>query len=93
MILKGKDLITEFVAKNEKAETGMDRWIAVVDAASWKTPFDLKETFRTADKVTTGYIFDINRNNFRIHASVLFATSIVTVLNVGTHKDYDGWDL
>jgi len=73
MIIKGKNLITEFVAKNEKAEKGMDRWIAVVEAASWKTPVDLKGTFHAADKVKTGYIFDISGNNFRIHASVLFA--------------------
>ena len=92
MIIKGKNLITDFAAHNKKAEDGMYRWIEVVEAASWKTPIDLTKTFSKADKVKTGYIFDIHGNNYRIHSSVLFALSIVTVLNVGTHKDYAGWD-
>jgi mRNA interferase HigB len=93
MKIQGKDLITEFVAKNERAEVGMSRWISVVEAAVWKKPSDMASTFNNGDKVKVGYIFNISGNNYRIHASVAFSLGLVTVLQVGTHKEYDGWDL
>lgn len=89
MIISNKPILVDFVQKHSQAVKPLNKWIKEVDAASWQSHNDLKDTFPSADYVGNGrYVFNIGGNKYRVVAVVLFINGVFELRFVGTHNDY-----
>lgn len=90
MIVSNKTLLNNFVQKHAKATKPLNRWLKKVTEATWRSHNDLKKEFPTADYVKNGrYVFNINGNDYRLVAVVVFVGGVLDVRFIGTHADYD----
>jgi len=91
MRLLGEPLVDEFKEGYRQSANVMDRWVAIVRAAKWKSFVDVKKTFNTADYVAPYVIFNIGGNKYRLLSVIDYKESVVIVRAVMRHKEYDRW--
>ena len=90
MIIIGSDKIQAFVLRQAQARKPLQNWLQEARAATWKTPQDIKNRYRSADFLAGNrVIFNIKGNSFRLVVRVRYEGSTVLVEWVGTHADYD----
>jgi mRNA interferase HigB len=80
--------------EHRRAAEGLATWIAMVRAAQWQNPVEMKQAAPEVDpvKVKSGrtvYIFNIRRNEFRLIAAVHFNRQIVFTLRFLNHAEYE----
>ena len=82
--------LREFWAKHSDAERSLQAWYANVKRADWKTPSDVKATYRNASFVENNrVVFNIKGNSYRLVAAIDYQYGIVYIRFVGTHQVYD----
>ena len=92
MILVGKRILTEFAQAHASARDAIAAWTAEVEAASWRSPVDVKARFRSASVVGSNrVVFNLKGNHFRLDAQIDYSAQIVLVRRIGTHAEYDSW--
>ena len=92
MILLGLNVLAAFAKAHPDSETSLSAWQAEVERATWKHGAELKDRYPSASFVgKDNVVFNIRRNNYRLHARISFATQIAIVMRIGTHKEYDSW--
>jgi mRNA interferase HigB len=94
MRLLGKQRLHDFKEKHADARSKIESWEAEVESAGWKNPHELKGRYPSAD--TPGNqqaIFNIGGDRYRLWAQVEYKQGIVLVKNIGTHKEYDKWEI
>jgi mRNA interferase HigB len=65
-------------------------WLYEVEGMAWTTPQEIRNRYATASFLPGNLaIFNVRGNNHRLEVNVAFRTGIVTVLWIGTHRDYD----
>ena len=89
-----KETITDYVKTNARSKSSLDDWQAVVKAADWEKPDDIKATFNSADLLGNGtnrVVFDIAGNNYRMICAYAFGERMVHLFIkwIGTHAEYD----
>lgn len=90
MKLRNKEILEEFVIKHSDSKNAINRWIAIIEEASWNNHSDLKNEFPTADYVgNSRYIFNIKGNNYRIITVIIFTHNLISVRFIGSHAEYD----
>jgi len=68
--------------------------VAVVKAAKWSKPPEIKAMFRSADILRNGrVIFNIGGGKYRLVAAIHYRGKRVYVRFVGTHKEYEKIDV
>ena len=85
--------LCEFWAKYPDAEEPLKAWYAEAKHATWQTPQDIKDRYRSAsfpgsDRV----VFNICGNKYRLVALVRYRFETVLVRFLGTHAKYDKID-
>lgn len=86
--------IDEFTAKHTDARQPLLVWEAMVKAAKWQTPADIKAISRTADFLSGNrVVFNIKGNSYRLVAEVVYTRGVVDILRIGTHAEYNKWRL
>jgi mRNA interferase HigB len=65
------------------------QWFAVVEAADWAGPAQLKDQFRSASFVGDRVVFNIAGNKYRLVTVVKYRWRMVYIRFVGTHSEYD----
>jgi mRNA interferase HigB len=90
--LAGVERIAAFGGKHSNMKGALNRWIETVEAADWKSPVDMKKTFRSGDVVGKQTVFNIGGNKCRLVALVQYESRRVLVQHVLTHADYDKGD-
>jgi mRNA interferase HigB len=85
--------IREFIEREPRSSEAMWRWADAIQSSNWGNPGDLRATFQAASFVGDLTIFNVGGNNYRIVAFVHYGKQIVYVKRIGTHKEYDKWDL
>ena len=94
MKLLGKKLLHDFKEKHAEARSQIESWEAEIEEARWNTPHDLRSRYPKASLVgSQQVVFDICRNKYRLLAHVNYKNGIVLVKKMGTHKEYDNWDI
>ncbi len=97
MRVLGKDLIEKW-KREHKSTAGvgeaLDKWISVVESATWAIPLDVKKTFNSADPIGTHegktlVVFDIKGNGFRLVAWINFSLAFVFPKDFMDHAEYD----
>lgn len=90
----GKGKLAEFSRKHADARKQIEAWTALVEAAEWTSSMDLMEDFPLADFLGEGKcVFNIKGNRYRLYAKIAYKTKKVLVNEVGTHAEYEKWDL
>jgi mRNA interferase HigB len=68
-------------------------WFAEAEQADWRSPADIKASYRSASILRGGrVVFNIAGNKYRLVVVIKYATHLVYVRFVGTHEDYDNID-
>ena len=94
MKLLGKQLLYNFAQKHADARSQIDSWRAEVEDAQWDNPNDLKNRYPRASILKKQQvIFDICGNRYRLLTQISFKNKVVLIKNIGTHKEYEKWDL
>lgn len=72
----------------------LDSWYAVASRAEWKNSAELKQQFSSASIVSSErVVFNIKGNDYRLVTAIDYAHSIMLVLWLGTHQEYDEIDV
>jgi len=75
------------------ARSQYDAWLAIVGAADWKTPEEVKKTHPKASVLKGGrVVFNIKANDYRLIALVQYVDGILVIQFFGSHEEYDGID-
>lgn len=83
-----------FIEKHAEARSQIESWEAEVDGAQWDTPHDLKRRYPKASILNGQHvIFNICRNKYRLWVQVSYKNRIVVIKKVGTHKEYEKWNI
>ncbi len=94
MRLLGKKLVYDFAEKHADARSQINSWRAEVEGAQWDNPNDLKRRYPKASILKEQQVvFDICGNKYRIWTQISYKNKVVLIKNVGTHKEYDNWNL
>lgn len=76
------------------AEQALKAWYDEAKHASWQTPQDIKNQFRSASFVGNNrVVFNIHGNKYRLVVAINYSFSVCYVRFVGTHKQYDKIDV
>jgi len=90
MTLVGRHLLEEFSGRHADVKSALQSWAKDVEAATWATPQDVKNRYRSADfRPGNRIIFNLKGNHYRLVVAVVYQAGVVRVLWVGTHTDYD----
>ncbi len=82
--------LREFWGTHADSEQPLKAWYANVKRADWKTPSDVKATYRNASFVENNrVIFNIKGNAYRLVATIDYQYGIVYIRFVGTHEIYN----
>lgn len=85
--------LREFWERHSAAELPLRAWCKEVEAASWKSPTEVKARYASASFLTGNrVVFNIKGNRFRLIAAVRYDLGIVFIRFVGTHAEYDAID-
>jgi len=85
--------LREFWRLHPDAERPLRAWHDEVSRATWRSPADIKQTFRQASILgSRRVVFNIKGNDYRLVASVAYHTVILFVKFIGTHAEYDRID-
>jgi len=75
------------------AEQPLRAWFAEASRATWRTPSDVKASYRSVSFVGKDrVVFNAGGNKYRLVVAVKFSAHIVFIRFVGTHQDYDEID-
>ncbi len=79
--------------RNPKAEAPLKAWYDEAKKATWKTPQDIKNAYRSASFIANNrVIFNIKGNDYRLVVAIAYQLGIAYIKFVGTHAEYDAID-
>ena len=81
--------LVQFWTKHPEAERPFRSWLTLCRSKNFENFAQLKQTFRTVDKVGRFVVFDIGGNKFRLIVVVHVNRKRIYVRAVLTHEDYD----
>ena len=85
--------LVKFWGKYPDSEQALKAWYAETKAASWKSPAEVKDMYRSLSVLKKGrVVFNIAGSNYRLVVAIAYRTQIVFIKFVGTHKQYDRID-
>ena len=91
-IISRKRLI-EFWEKHPDAKSALETWFYEAKHAQWKSPADVKKTFRSVSILSNNrLVFNIKGNRYRLIVLALFSQGKLLIRFVGTHPEYDRID-
>jgi mRNA interferase HigB len=71
------------------AERDLSTWHKLAKNSRWSNFAELKLTFGSADQVGNCVVFDIGNNRYRLIGRLNYARSVLYVLRVMDHHEYD----
>jgi mRNA interferase HigB len=94
MKLAGRKLLEEFCLQHSDARKQLNVWIAEVEDAEWKTTQDIKDRYGQASFLANNHVvFNIKGNSYRLVVQVSFKNQGVLIKRIGTHAEYNKWEL
>ena len=83
-----------FYTEHPDAGQAVKAWYDEARKASWETPQQIKDQYRSASFVGQNrVVFNIHGNKYRLVVAVAYKFGAVYIKFVGTHKDYDKIDV
>ena len=82
--------LREYWQTHPDAKQSLQAWYTNVKRADWKTPNDVKVSYRNASFVANNrVIFNIKGNSYRLVVAINYQYRIVYIRFIGTHQEYD----
>jgi mRNA interferase HigB len=69
----------EKAAKHPDAQTSIETWLAVAEAAEWLSLGDVREDFPSADMIGPIGIFNIRSGNYRLIDRIVFTSQRIYI--------------
>jgi len=93
MRIIARSTLRSFWEKYPNAEQPLKAWFDETSRATWKSPSDIKSTYRNASIIANNrVVFNIKGNNYRLIVHVRYDINIVFIRFIGRHKEYDKVD-
>ena len=94
MKINNKKAIADFKVSHPDAEKQINAWQALVASVEWRTPHELKQQYGTASILKNrNVVFNICGNKYRLWVQISYQAGVVFVKAVGTHEEYNGWEI
>lgn len=93
MNIENMRAINRFSKKHPFSRNVLFEWVSKVENAGWNNFVELRETFNSADYRKPNVVFNIGGNKYRLVAHVDYLSQEILVIRVGTHAEYDRWNL
>lgn len=94
MRVLGKPRLRAFYERHADAKQDALAWLAEVESAEWRTPHDIKQRYPKASIIGNGrVVFNLRGNRYRLAITVAYQSQSIVITHVGTHAEYDRWDL
>ena len=94
MRIIAKATLKNFWIKYPDAEKPLLNWHKLISESDWGSPAELKREITNASVVGDNrVVFNIKGNDYRLVAYIDFKFSMVFILWIGTHKQYDKIDV
>lgn len=88
-----KKTLREFWETHPASEQHLKTWYQTASKSDWKTPNDVKRTYRNASIVGNNRIvFNIKGNEYRLIVRINYEKEWIFIRFIGTHKEYDQID-
>jgi mRNA interferase HigB len=86
--------LERFARKHRDADSALRSWLEVAESANWRNLMDVRQTYPHADGVPIqsdmiATVFNIKGNRYRLIAKIDFGRSVMRIINVLTHAEYD----
>lgn len=82
--------LRDFWVKHPDTEQPLRAWYASVKRADWKTPSDVKATYRNASIIGNNrVVFNVKGNSYRLVTAIDYQYGIVYIRFLGTHQTYN----
>ena len=82
--------LAAFSVKHPETRPVLERWEAVVKAASWRTMSELQASFSNAVVSNSERVkFEVHHNDYRMIVVFDFVRQVAFIKFLGTHKEYD----
>jgi mRNA interferase HigB len=99
MLVIGTDVVEGYFSAHaghkgiRAARKQYEAWRAIVEAADWKTPADVKRAHPKASILKGGrVVFNIKANDYRLIALVQYVEGILMIRFFDSHEEYDKID-
>lgn len=90
MRVLGRDKLAKFCRKHANAKSAIAAWLAEAENATWRTPQDIRNRYRSADFLENNrVIFNLKGNHFRLVIKVRYQNGLAIIEWIGTHAQYD----
>jgi mRNA interferase HigB len=89
MRIIAKAALERFWRREPDSKRPLQVWYSICKKTDFDNFAQLKQTFRSVDKVGKFVVFDIGGNKYRLVAHVHFNTAKIYIHAVLTHAEYD----
>ena len=85
--------LKQYAKKKKEAEQALFAWYEEARKANWKSHHNLKAQFRNASVIgDKRVVFNIHGNKYRLIIDIEYRLSIIFIVWVGSHPEYDKID-
>ncbi|SCK09178.1 type II toxin-antitoxin system HigB family toxin [Vogesella sp. LIG4] len=82
-----------FWEQHPNAEQPLKAWVDEANKATWSSPQDIKDRYRSASFIKNNrVVFNIKGNDYRLIVAIAYRVGIVYIKFIGTHAQYDAID-
>jgi len=90
MIVIGRGRLDAFCSRHPDARAWIAAWLHEAETMSWTMPQRIKDRYASASILQGNVvIFNVRGNAYRLEVRVADRNGIVTVLWIGTRREYD----
>jgi mRNA interferase HigB len=94
MQVLGKKKAQEFARKHSDCKRALDALVLEIEESDWKTPVDITMRYPKASIIgNNNVVFNLCGNKYRIWLKIAYQNGVVVIIKIGTHKDYDKWEI
>ncbi len=81
--------LNEFASRFPEAKGQLDAWWVEAKEATWRTPADIKDKYRTASILKgSRVVFNICGNKYRLVLKIEYQKKLGYIRFIGTHNEY-----
>ena len=92
-VIAKRTLVQYWESGHGDAEQPLKAWHALVKAASWNHPKEIKAKFSSASFLANNRVaFNIGGNKYRLVVKVEYELQVVYIRFIGSHAEYDKID-
>jgi mRNA interferase HigB len=94
MKVVGRGILSTFAQQHADVRTQVNAWLGEVLEAEWSSPTDVKSRYPSASFLADNQVvFNLKGNSYRLLVKILYRRSTVLIKRIGTHAEYNRWNI